>query len=94
MVRFTLPDGRVQTAQTTEGSWPPVYHKNDSVTVRYNAQNPSQARIQSSSGTVNMWLWSIITGLLGVIFVGVYLIIHRVFGYHPKRAEEKNSREF
>lgn len=79
VVVFALPDGSLQTVQTTEGSWPPAHEKGAAVTVLYDSEQPSRARIKSAGGTIGRWLWSLITGPLGVIFVIVALIIYWVF---------------
>lgn len=82
VVVFSLPDGTLQTVQTTVGSWPAAYDKGEAVTVVYDSEQPTRAHIQSASGTLDRWLWSLITGLLGVIFVPVAIAIHWVFNKH------------
>jgi hypothetical protein len=68
VVEFVLPDETRYTVQTSEGSWPPAYEKGQSVTVLYQRDQPLNARIKSTSSTVGVWTWSIVTGFLGVAF--------------------------
>jgi hypothetical protein len=85
VVRFALPDGNLTTVQVTEGSWPAGYNIGEAVMVRYDSERPLNARIGSSSSNFNQWLWSIITGFLGVIFLAVTFFIRKLF--IPKKDE-------
>jgi hypothetical protein len=69
VVEFSLPDGTRKTVQLSEGSWPPAYEKGEEVTIRYDPEKPINARIQSTSSTILMWLVPGITGFLGVAFL-------------------------
>lgn len=80
VVEFYLPDESLKLIELTEGSWPPAYEKGQSVTVLYDPARPLNARIQSASSTFLQWLVSIITGVLGVIFLMVALLIGRAPG--------------
>jgi hypothetical protein len=79
IVEFVLPDGSLKTVQLSEGSWPPAYEKGQAVTVLYDSQRPIDARIKSTSSTLGIWTWSLITGSLGVIFVIVSLFVRWLF---------------
>jgi Protein of unknown function (DUF3592) len=70
VVAFDVPDGGRYDAQLSEGSWPPQHRVGDLVTVLYDTTNPSDARIQSSGGTTVLWTWTVVTGVLGVAFLG------------------------
>lgn len=70
MVAFDLPNGERQKVQLGEGSWPPAHRVGDLVTVLYQPANPLDARIASGDGTVALWTWTVVTGLLGVAFLG------------------------
>lgn len=69
VVDFVLANGSRKTAQMPEGSWPPVYQVGDQVTVLYDPGQPLNARVKSTSGTVSLWTWTIVTGFLAVAFV-------------------------
>lgn len=73
-VEFSLPDGRLKNAQIPEGSWPAAYEQGDKVTILYNVEKPSQARIASASSSLGLWIWTIISGILGLAFLGATLL--------------------
>jgi hypothetical protein len=79
VVEFTPSDGRKQTVQLAEGSWPPAYQAGEVVTVRYNPGKPSQARIDSVGGTMLFWILPMITGGLAVSFSIAVLVIRYAF---------------
>jgi len=91
VVEFTLPDGSRKTVQLFEGYWPPAYEKGEPVTVLYDPQRPLTARIKSSSGTVSMWTWSIITGVLGVAFAIATLFARWMINIKPSPVELPTS---
>ena len=78
-IRFVLPDGSRQTVQTTEGSWPPAYKVDESVTIVYDPEHPDQARIDSFAGALSLWIVPLVTGILGVAFLLATLLVWRVF---------------
>ena len=71
VVEFALPDGTTKTVQTAEGSWPPAYEAGQAVAVRYDRDNPLDARIASPGGTLLRWTWTLITAPLGLVFAAV-----------------------
>ena len=79
VVEFELPDGTRKTVQTDEGSWPPAYEKGEAVTVLYDRERPIDARIDTATGTMFMWAWTLITGVLGVAFAAATVLVYRVF---------------
>ena len=79
VVRFVLPDGSRRTVETTEGSWPPVYQVDESVTVVYDPEHLDQARIDSFAGALSLWIVPLVTGILGVAFLLATLLAHRMF---------------
>jgi hypothetical protein len=79
VVRFVLPDGSRQTVQTTEGSWPPAYQVDESVTIVYDPEHSDQARIDSFAGALSLWIVPLVTGILGVAFLLATLLAHRMF---------------
>jgi hypothetical protein len=79
VVAFDLPDGTRKTVQTAEGSWPPAYEKGQAVSVLYDRDNPLDAQIASSSGTLLRWTWTLITGVLGLAFAAAAALIYRAF---------------
>lgn len=87
VVEFELPDGTRKTVQTSEGSWPPAYEKGEAVTVRYDPDKPTRARIASSAGNLLMWVWTLITGVLGLAFAAATALIYRAFIRTPRRGQ-------
>lgn len=79
VVEFDTPDGAHKRVQTVEGSWPPAYEVGDAVTVRYDPDRPTGARIASGSGAVLMWVWTIVTGALGLAFGAAAVLVYLVF---------------
>lgn len=79
VVEFALPDGTTKTVQTAEGSWPPAYEPGQAVAVRYDRDNPLDARIASPGGTVLRWTWTLITAPLGLVFAAVSGLIFWAF---------------
>lgn len=73
-VAFDVPDGGRFNVQLAEGSWPPAYRVGDLVTVRYDGQNPLDARIASGGGTSALWTWTLVTGVLGIAFLGAAVL--------------------
>ncbi len=78
VVEFNLPDETHLRIELSQGSHPPSYAKGDRVTILYNPAQPTQARIQSTTSTLLLWIVPIITGLLGVIFAGATLFAYRL----------------
>lgn len=74
-IEFNLPDGSIQQVQIAEGSWPPAYVIGQPVAVRYDAQQPRSARIQTLGGSIAMWTLPIIMGVLGAAFFGATLFV-------------------
>ncbi len=75
VVAFSLPDESQQVVQLNEGSTAPAYTRGQQVTILYDPAQPRSARIRSSAGSVFQWFVSLITGLLGVIFLAVALVV-------------------
>ncbi len=75
VVKFTSTDGRQHSVQMAERSSPPAYEVGEEVTVRYDPQHPLNAHIESSRG--EMWIAPGITGVLGLIFLGVVLAVRK-----------------
>jgi Ca2+/Na+ antiporter len=90
VVEFSLPDGTPKTVQLSEGSWPPAYEKGEQVTILYDPEKPLNARIQSTSSSILMWLLPGITGVVGVSFLIAAVFV--VWFFHKKPADkgEKN----
>ena len=75
VVEFALPDGSIQRVPLSVGNSPPAYVKGEAVTVLYDQERPLKARIQSFSGAFDKWILTMITGFLGIVFVGVSLFV-------------------
>jgi hypothetical protein len=83
VVEFQLPDGSTKTVQMPEGSWPAAYEAGESVTVAYDPDRPRDARIQSATSAIGMWIVPIITGALGVAFTAATFLARRVLRTGP-----------
>lgn len=77
VVEFNLPDGTHKRVQLSEGSWPPEYEVGQPVTVLYDPEKPLDARIRSVSSTILQWILPGITGIVGVVFLGVTLLVYK-----------------
>ncbi len=71
VVEFDVPNRSRQKVQIGEGSWPAAYAKGQAVIVLYDPAQPTQARIQSLSSTMLMWLLPTITGFMGLVFLTI-----------------------
>jgi hypothetical protein len=80
VVAFTLPDGSRETVQISEGSRPPAYKQDESVTIAYDPKQPRNARIKSFSNTASMGILPLITGILGAAFLAATLFARQVLG--------------
>ena len=78
VVEFTASDGRRRNIQMSEGSSPPSYEVGDEVTILYEPDHPIDARIQSLSSTILMWILPGITGIIGIGFLIAVLAAVRV----------------
>ena len=78
VVEFMASDGRRRNIQMSEGSSPPSYEVGDEVTVLYEPDHPIDARIQSLSSTVLMWILPGITGIIGIGFLVAVLAVVKV----------------
>jgi hypothetical protein len=87
VVAFSLGNGEQEQVELEEGAWPPAYKAGDSVTVLYDPEQPQQARIQSSTSGLFLWLWPAITGFIGLIFLMVSVMAFR-FRKSPDPLEE------
>jgi hypothetical protein len=70
VVEFTLPNGKETRVQSSFGTSPPAFWQGQTVTVLYEPENPQGARIQSFWGLIELWLGTLITGILGTSFTG------------------------
>ena len=77
VVEFTARDGKRRQVQLSEGSFPPAYEVGDEVTVLYEPDHPLDARIRSGGSTALMWILPVITGILGLAFLGAVIAVQR-----------------
>lgn len=80
VIEFVPIDGRKRTVQLSEGSDYAFYEKGDEITVRYDPDHPLDARIKSVSSNALVWILPVITGILGIAFLGAVLIVKKVMG--------------
>ena len=83
VLELTLADGSHQTVQLLMGSYPASHRVGDAVTVAYNPQDPSSARIRSTGSTLGMYTLTLITGILGLAFFGATLLARWVLKPGP-----------
>ncbi|MGG6292933.1 DUF3592 domain-containing protein [Leptolyngbya sp. AN02str] len=74
-VEFAIPEQGVQTVQLNEGSWPPSHNPGEAVTIRYNPERPQRARIDSLGSNILLWLPTMITGAIGLIFLTISIAV-------------------
>lgn len=78
IVAFDAANGRHYEIELAEGSYPPEYVAGDTVTILYNPERPQQARVQSTSSTMLLWLLPGITGTVGLAFLGAAVVVYKV----------------
>ena len=78
VVEFTDRDGRSHTVKVPEGSSPPQWAAGDAVTVLYDPGHPADARIDSWSSTLLLWLLPGVTGIVGIGFLLAVFLVLRV----------------
>lgn len=76
-VEFKSRDGKRHTLELTEGSNPPSNEVGDEVTILYEPDNPSNARIKSFGSSASMWILPGITGILGIGFLVAVLVVQK-----------------
>lgn len=69
VVAFMDRDGRSHTVKMPGGSSPPEWAMGDTVTVLYDPERPADARIDSWSSTLLLWLLPAVTGIEGTGFL-------------------------
>ncbi len=90
VVEFYLPDESLQRVQLSEGSWPAAYEVGDSVSILYDPERPRQARIKSASSTILLWILPGVTGIVGVVFLAVGLLVGGFLKPNRKAALENS----
>jgi hypothetical protein len=78
VVEFVAEDRLRRSVQISEGSFPPAYEIGDEVTVLYDPDHPLDARIKSFGSNALMWILPVITGILGIAFLGAVLAVRWV----------------
>jgi hypothetical protein len=89
VVEFSLANGQQEQVKLEEGAWPPAYKAGDQVTVLYDPEQPEQARIQSTTGGLFLWLWPAVTGFVGLTFLMVSLLFFRFRKTSPPLEEDQ-----
>ncbi|MBI2330783.1 MAG: DUF3592 domain-containing protein [Chloroflexi bacterium] len=77
VVDFKPKDGKRRTIQLNEGSNPPSQEVGDEVTILYEPEHPSDARIKSFGSSALMWILPSITGIVGFGFLGAVLVVQK-----------------
>lgn len=77
VVEFRAEDGKRRTVELNEGSNPPSQEVGDEVTILYEPENPSDARIKSFGSSALMWILPGITGILGAAFLGAVIVVQK-----------------
>jgi len=92
VVEYYLPDSSRRRVELSEGSWPPAYEAGQPVTVLYDPNQPSRARIASLSGTLGILTLPIITGFLGLAFLAATIFTHWIFKESPTITPLEDNR--
>lgn len=91
LVEVYVPGHPPQTIELPYGTWPPAYEEGEEVTVMYIPDQPGHFRIRSFSSTVNLWMLAMITGVVGLGFVGITLFVRWAlitdFGTRPSASK-------
>jgi len=87
VVEFYLPDESRQKVQLSEGSSSPEYTIGEAVTILYDPEQPSTARIKSIGSALLMWIVPLITGVVGAAFLAATLFASWLL--KPKATEAK-----
>ncbi len=78
VVNFPLPDGSRHVVETGDGSSPPAYKIDDTVTVTYDPAHPERAHIASPADALTRWIWPFVTGILSAAFLAAALLAWRL----------------
>lgn len=92
VVEFDLPDGTRLDVQLTQGSWPAPFVRGEPVTVAYDPAQPRKARIKTTEDTLVMYIGAMITGFIGVVFLGVSLAVRWLLK-EPSESESGETEE-
>lgn len=89
IIAFTTQDGDPVVFASASSSSPPMYDVGETVTVLYPPDNPHDAEI---SGFFHLWGAALITGGLGVVFLGVGVTL-LALGYVKARRIQRLERD-
>ena len=78
VVEYVASDGKRRELKMSEGSSSPAYEVGDEVVVLYEPDHPIEARIQSMSSSIGMWILPGITGIIGIGFLIAVLVVVKV----------------
>ena len=78
VVEFSVQGRVLKDVELSEGEWPPTREIGDEVTILYNPERPREARIESTSSTVLLWIVPGITGFIGAVFLFVVFMISKL----------------
>lgn len=88
IVEFYLPNEQLQTVTLTHGSTAPNYEIGEEVIVLYNPLRPREARIDSVTGDLLLWIGPVLTGIVGIGFVLATVFAGWYFKTYPATTEE------
>lgn len=92
VVSFTAQDGKLRTIELTEGGNPPPYEAGDEVTILYEPDNPSDARIKSAGSFALMWILPGVTGTVGVSFLIAVFAVRKYLFPEPTDSQLISSQ--
>ncbi len=75
VVAYLVQGVGIVTVELPNGSYPPAYEVGEVVSVRYDSQQPGDARIHSPLGFLDLWILPLITGFLGAAFTGAVAMV-------------------
>ncbi|NJN75817.1 MAG: DUF3592 domain-containing protein [Synechococcaceae cyanobacterium RL_1_2] len=94
VVQFDLPNENPQTVQVSEGTSWSEYTKDEPVTILYDPEKPNHARIKSMGSNALMWLLPGITGVIGIVFVGVAILAGWFLHQDSKKLKQQEEDFF
>ncbi len=88
VVTFAMANGQPEQVQLQDGAWPPAYRTGETVTILYNPDQPEQARIQTQTSWLTLWLGPVLTGLIGLTFLMISVVTFRLRRTPDPRKED------
>lgn len=89
VVAYLVQGKGILTVELPTGSYPPAYEVGEVLSLRYDPRQPGDVRVQSPLGFLDLWILPLITGFLGVAFLGAVLMVRWITKKEGLDAEER-----